>query len=220
MRRLALSVVVLLAGCSTQVQDTISSDFAPVWPEPPMEATRQMPTGSIYSDTAPGLFAADRRAARVGDILTVEIRESFAARDTQSTSTGRSDEYAVQLPGVITGAFGIESADLSAGAESGFSGSGSTSQNNSLSGRFSVTVTRLLPGGNLEIMGQRRLQMTSGVEYVRLRGMVRPSDISPENVVRSDRIANAEIHYVGAGDVSDASRQGWMRRAINTVTPF
>ena len=220
MRRLSVLLPVILAACSTQVQDTISTDFQPVWPEAPAETTRLMPSGAIYSDGAPGLFAADRRAARVGDILTVQIIESFSARDTQSTSTGRSDEFSVNLPGVITNTFGIDDADLTAGADSGFSGSGTTSQNNTLSGRFSVSVTRVLPGGNLEIMGQRRLQMTSGVEYVRLRGMVRPSDISADNIVRSDRIANAEIQYVGAGDVSDASRQGWMRRALNTVTPF
>ncbi len=87
-------------------------------------------------------------------------------------------------------------------------------QSNSLiRARVRCQSPAFLPGGNLEVQGQRRLTMTSGVEYVRLRGVVRPSDISPDNVVRSDRLAHAEIEYVGAGAASDASRQGWLRRA-------
>lgn len=215
---LALMAALSLAACSETVQDRIAADWAPVYPAPEIETTRQMPTGAIYSETAPGLFAADRRAARVGDILTVDFAERFSARDVQGTSLSRSDTSSIDLPGALP--FGIDDADLTMGAERGFSGSGSASQSNSLTGRVSVTVVRVLPGGNLEVQGQRRLTMTSGVEYVRLRGVVRPSDISPENVVRSDRLAHAEIEYVGAGPASDAVRQGWLRRIVDTASPL
>lgn len=221
LRLAALAVLAMtLAACSTYTQDQISAEFAPIYPTDAEPDLGFLPSGAIYSNRAPGLFAADRRAARVGDILTVDFTENFAARDVQNTSTGRSDSFALDLPNVITNRFDIVDADLAAGTQSGFSGQGSTQQQNSLSGRLSVTVTRVLPGGNLEVMGQRRLSMTSGNEYVRLRGTVRPSDISSENIVRSDRLANADIQYIGAGDVSDASRQGWLRRAINGATPF
>lgn len=218
--RASLTLVTLLslAACSETVQDRIAADWAPVYPAPAIETTQAMPTGAIYSETAPGLFAADRRAARVGDILTVDFTERFSGRDVQGTSLSRSDTSSIDLPGALP--FGIDDADLTMGAERGFSGSGSTSQSNSLTGRVSVTVVRVLPGGNLEVQGQRRLTMTSGVEYVRLRGVVRPSDISPENVVRSDRLAHAEIEYVGAGPASDAVRQGWLRRIVDTASPL
>ena len=215
---LALLAALSLAACSETVQDRIAADWAPVYPAPEIETTRQMPTGAIYSETAPGLFAADRRAARVGDILTVDFTERFSGRDVQGTSLSRSDESSINLPGALS--IGVDDADLTMGAERSFSGSGSTSQSNSLTGRVSVTVVRVLPGGNLEVQGQRRLTMTSGVEYVRLRGVVRPSDISPENVVRSDRLAHAEIEYVGAGPASDAVRQGWLRRIVDTASPL
>jgi len=49
---------------------------------------------------------------------------------------------------------------------------------------------------------------------------VREADISADNVVRSDRIANARIEYIGAGDVADTGRKGWLSRTLETVAPF
>lgn len=221
--RLPLLMAALsLAACSETVQERIAADWAPVYPAPEIETMRQMPTGAIYSQSAPGLFAADRRAARVGDILTVDFSERFSARDVQGTSLSRSDQSSIDLPGSLPLGLSdrFDDADLGMGSERSFSGNGSATQSNSLSGRVSVTVVRVLPGGNLEVQGQRRLTMTSGVEYVRLRGVVRPSDISPENVVQSDRLAHAEIEYVGAGPTGDAVRQGWLRRLADTASPL
>ncbi|SPF80109.1 flagellar basal body L-ring protein FlgH [Pseudoprimorskyibacter insulae] len=215
---LATGAALLLSACSTQVQNAASADFAPVYPTPAEELTRRMPSGGIYSETAAGLFAMDRRAGRVGDILTVEFTESFTASKSQNVATSRSDSFDVRLPGAIFG--GFTGNGLNSGRTSAFGGTGAAAQSNALSGRVSVTVVRELPGGNLEILGQKKMTFNNGDEYVRLRGTVRPSDISADNVVQSDRIANAEIQYVGAGQVADAGKQGWLRQGLNTVSPF
>lgn len=212
---LALAV---LAGCSTQVEEAESALYAPVLPMGEVEQDRLMPSGSIYSGHAKGLFAADRRAAVVGDLLTVEFSERFAARKSQAADTSKSDSFAVDIPDVVS--FGFDDARLTGGTTRSFSGEGSATQSNSLTGRISVSVVRVLPGGNLEIMGQKKLTLNNGHEYVRVRGMVRPSDISADNVVRSDRIAHAEIKYVGAGDVADTGKHGWLRRALTAVSPM
>lgn len=78
----------------------------------------------------------------------------------------------------------------------------------------------MLPGGNLEIMGQKLLTLNNGNEYVRLKGVVRPEDIGPDNVVTSDRIAHAEIKYIGAGDTADTAKPGWLRRGLSVVSPL
>ena len=212
---LALAV---LAGCSTQVEEAESALYAPVFPMGEVEQDRLMPSGSIYSGHAKGLFAADRRAAAVGDILTVEFRERFAASKSQAADTSKSDNFAVDIPDVVS--FGFDDARLTGGTTRSFSGEGSATQSNSLTGRISVSVVRVLPGGNLEVMGQKKLTLNNGHEYVRVRGMVRPSDISADNVVRSDRIAHAEIKYVGAGDVADTGKHGWLRRALTALSPM
>lgn len=207
-----------VAGCATQVQETESQMFAPVFPVPDVPQDRVMPSGAIYSSTARGMFAADRRAAAVGDVLTVEFSERFAARKSQSAGNSRSSSYDLELPDLL--GLGLDDGAVTGGSQSRFNGAGSASQSNSLTGRVSVSVVRVLPGGNLEIMGQKQLTLNNGREYIRLTGVVRPIDISADNVVPSDRIAHAAIQYVGAGDTADTARQGWLHRAATTVSPF
>ena len=113
-----------------------------------------------------------------------------------------------------------EEIDLATGGGQNFTGSGSAAQSNSLTGQVSVHVIRVLPGGNLEILGQKRLTLNNGDEYIRVQGIVRPEDISSDNVVQSDRIANADIKYIGAGELADTGKQGWLGRTLTAVNPF
>jgi flagellar L-ring protein FlgH len=218
LRPAAVLALALLAGCATQIQDNEAQMFAPVFPAPEVPLDRVMPSGAIYSQNARGMFAADRRAAAVGDILTVDFSERFAARKSQSAGASRTSSYEMDLPDVM--GLGLADGALSSGSQSRFNGNGSATQSNSLTGRVSVSVVRVLPGGNLEIMGQKQLTLNNGREYIRLTGVVRPIDISADNVVSSDRIAHAVIQYIGAGDTADTARQGWLQRATTTLSPF
>lgn len=217
--RLCLTACLLpLAACATYVEEKASEAYAPVYPAEMLVATDAMPTGGIYNASTSGIFASDRRAAKVGDILTVQFAERFSASKTQSASGGKSSGYEMDLPDLLTG--GFDDGRLTNGTDQSFSGRGAAQQSNSLQGRVSVSVVRELPGGNLEIMGQKRLTLNNGNEYIRLTGVVRPEDIGPDNVIVSDRIAHADIRYVGAGDVHDTARPGWLRRGIAAVSPL
>jgi flagellar L-ring protein precursor FlgH len=122
----------------------------------------------------------------------------------------------------LPGAFGLDQLQtgINTGSTTTFSGTGAAAQSNSLSGQMSVTVSRVFDGGNLEIIGQKKLTLNNGDEYIRVRGIVRPEDISSNNVVLSDRIANAEIKYIGAGDIADTARVGWLQRIFTNVSPY
>jgi len=161
----------------------------------------------------------ENRASRVGDILTVSFTESFQATKSQNASTSRSSETSVNLPTVVDNM--IPGTDLfSSSGENSFSGSGSTAQSNSLTGSVSVHVVRVFENGNLEIAGQKKLTLNNGDEYVRVSGIVRPKDISADNVVQSDRIANADIDYIGAGDIARSGKKGWYTRVLETLSPI
>ena len=207
-----------LAACSTDIKNARSADYAPVYPVNAPVDDGLMPTGAIYGGGAAGLFATDRRAAQVGDILTVELSENFAASKSQGSSTSKTDNYGVDIPDLLTG--GFDDALLGGGSSSSFSGTGSATQSNSLTGRMSVSVVRVFPGGNLEILGQKKLTLNNGDEYIRLSGIVRQADISSGNIVQSERIANAEIKYSGAGQIADAGKKGWLSQTLDTISPF
>lgn len=217
MKALALCLLLVpVAACSTYVQNRASDRYAPVYPVQPAARDAGLPTGGIYTEGAPGLFATDRRAAHVGDILTVAFTERFAATKSQDAAATKTDSYSYTIPGVLSP---INGANLTGGTNQKFAGKGSAAQSNSFTGRMSVNVVRVMPGGNLEILGQKKLTLNNGDEYVRLSGIVRPEDISADNVVMSDRIADADIKYIGAGQIADAGKEGWFHRLLNTVAP-
>ena len=146
----------------------------------------------------------------------MSFAESFQATKSQNAGTAKTSSFDITLPNIAPLPSG---AGLSHGTTQNFSGSGTAAQSNSLTGQVSVHVVRVMPGGNLEILGQKKLTLNNGDEYVRLHGIVRPDDIMANNVVMSDRVANAEITYVGAGDLADAGRRGWLSRFITSLSP-
>ena len=82
-------------------------------------------------------------------------------------------------------------------------------------------MIEVLPNRNLIVRGEKRIGINQGKEYVRLSGIVRPQDITPENTVESTRIADPTISYVGEGMVADANSMGWLARFFNSVLfPF
>ena len=207
-----------LTSCASHVEDRASIDFEPIIPENMNLPNNNSNSGGIYNESSGGLFATDRRAGQVGDILTVALSEDFTASKSQYATSAKSDSFKVDLPNLIDPAG--DQALLDSGAETSFSGSGSAAQTNSLRGEISVTVMRVFSNGNMEIMGQKKLHLNNGNEYVRLSGMIRPQDISANNVVQSSRIANAKIAYLGVGDIADTGQKGWLSRALASISPL
>lgn len=219
-----LSVTSFAAGCSTYVENEASLAFEPIYPSAHISPEGEAPTGGIFKTSGGGLFASDIRAREVGDILTVALNETFSATKAQSAASAKSDAFDVDLPvgipNLFTGGFDKGADPLKAGTARTFSGSGSAAQSNTLTGLLTVTVTRVFDNGNMEIAGQKKLTLNNGDEYVRLTGLIRQQDISASNTVLSNRIADAEIIYVGAGEIADSSRQGWLSRTMRNVSPF
>ena len=179
----------------------------------------QPTSGAIYNSfTGKGLFE-DPKARAPGDLLTVLLVEKTQAQKKASTSTSKESSLSIANPtlfgrplsddGTPVGGF-----SLNGGRE--FSGAGDTSQSNSLSGSITVTVVDLLPNGNLAVVGEKRLALNQGSEVVHLSGIVRPVDITPNNTVTSDRVADARIEYKGRGALADANSQGWLSRFFNS----
>ena len=221
---LLLGFTGLAAGCSTYVENEASLNFEPIYPSAHVSPEGGVPTGGIFKANGNGLFASDIRARDVGDILTVALNETFNATKAQTATSAKNDSFGVTLPtalpNILTGGFDKNAAGLNAGTARSFAGSGAAAQSNSLTGELTVLVTRVFENGNMEIAGQKKLTLNNGDEYVRLTGLIRQQDISASNTVLSNRIADAEIIYVGAGEIADSSRQGWLSRTMRNVSPF
>ena len=213
----------LIGGCSTYTEQVVSQSFQPAEASVILAKSSAM-NGAIFQPGRSGLFATDQRARRIGDILTVSFNETYAATKAQTASSSKTDAFGVTLPtalpNMLTGGFDKDPAGLNAGTTRSFAGSGNAVQSNSFSGLLSVTVIRVFDNGNMEVQGQKELTLNNGNEYVRVRGVVRPEDISAGNVVSSDRLADAQIRYTGSGHLADSSQPGWLSQLMRTISPF
>ena len=223
----AFTLTLALCGCSTYVSQVEGQAFEPVDPAINLAAEQPM-NGAIFRRGQSGLFATDQRARRVGDILTVTFNEVFAATKAATAASSKADAFAVTLPtglpNILTGGFdtdaGGNGAGLTAGTNRTFSGAGNAAQSNSFTGSLAVTVIRVFANGNMEVTGQKEITLNNGNEYVRVKGIVRPEDISATNIVSSNRLADAQIRYTGSGHLADASKPGWLSQFMRAVSPF
>jgi flagellar L-ring protein precursor FlgH len=175
--------------------------------------------GAIYSAGSGFSLFEDPKARVAGDLLTVLLVEKTQAKKEAATSTSKDSSADISNPtllgrplsrhGTPIGTFGLE-------GSRGFDGKGDTSQSNQLTGSLTVTVLERLPNGNLVVAGEKNLELGQGSERVRLSGVVRPVDVAPDNTIKSDRVADARIEYVGRGALADANAQGWLSRFFNS----
>ncbi|WEK45009.1 MAG: flagellar basal body L-ring protein FlgH [Candidatus Sphingomonas colombiensis] len=183
------------------------------------EAAAQ-PNGSIFQVS--GGYAALHegwRARRVGDPLTIVLVERTAASKSASSKLDSGGGFGLTPP--TTGPLSLfKSTDASASGTRNFKGTGTTDQANSLTGAISVTVAQVFPNGTMLVQGQKHVTLNRGDEVVQIKGIVRIADIDLDNNVLSTRVADAQIAYTGKGDVARASRQGWLSRFFQVVSPF
>lgn len=222
---LFLTGVISMSGCTKQVVKPDDPMYAPIQPTALVPPERQ--DGSLYQARYNlGLFN-DRRAHRIGDIITVVLSERTNAKKSATTELTKEQDIDFD-PGVILGKdmgnqitstlpllrdIGLLTR-LSQSRE--FSGEGDSDQSNSLSGQITVTVSNVMPNGVLEVRGEKWMTFNQGDEYIRIKGLVRPDDISDDNTIMSNRIADARITYSGTGDLADANRQGWLSRFFSS----
>jgi flagellar L-ring protein precursor FlgH len=192
--------------------------FAPVLPPAPVQDVAR--NGAIYQQAA-GYTALHEgtRARRVGDLVTVMLVESLDSSKSTSANTGRSGAAGIDPP--TAGLLSFLNPDaLNAEAEASFNGQGNASQRSTLSGSITVTISEVRPNGTALVVGERRMQLSQGNEWVQLAGIMRLADVSAENRVLSTQIADAQIIYGGNGAIQQASRPGWLSRFFNMVSPF
>lgn len=213
--------VLLIAGLMFSGCASIQHDVSRFEPPPiPMPVYSEPESGTIYNSGTDIRLFEDRKAGRVGDILTVFLTESTTASKNSATSTGKSTEATLLNPTILGRPTTHDGIPLFSGELSGdtnFDGRGASSQSNSLAGDITVTVVERLANGNLVIAGEKWVTLNQGQEFIRLSGIIRADDIRPDNSLLSTRIANAQITYSSKGVLAAANKMGFISRFFNSV---
>lgn len=185
---------------------------------PPAHGASLWPTNG-----APKGMYADRKAAAKGDILTIIVAESAVAQSSQSKSSSRESSLQDAISRFIYPNLGTHRGQLpgiTAGGSASYSGGGDVSNSQSLSARAAVLVSDVLPNGNLVIEGVRVVTFSGETQYVVLRGIVRPDDISRENQIISTNVADARVEFYAEGALTDAQKRGWLAKIYEKLRPL
>jgi flagellar L-ring protein FlgH len=211
-------VVLLLSACASR---PVALEPMPEAELPPLPIAEP---GAIYNGGLALDWFADTRARDVGDVLTVLLVEQTQAQTSSATTTGKTSSATLTGPNVFGRPItrdGVEIFSGSLGGDRSFEGGGDSTQSNRLTGALSVRVIERDPRGLLRVAGRKQLALNRGDEMLELSGWVRPEDINPDNTVRSDRVASAQVKYSGRGALGDANAQGWLSRFFNSpLFPF
>lgn len=212
---LALSASLLVA-CATPAR---------VADEPlPPQRMPAPPTGgaAFQAATAMTLFD-DVKARRVGDTLVIRLAERTQASKSAKTGASKSSTVDTGNPVLLGDTVTWNGDPILTNRWSttqDFTGEGSSTQSNRLDGNVTVTVMEVYPNGNMRIQGEKWLTLNQGEEFVRVSGIVRPTDILPDNSVPSFKVADARIAYSGKGTLNDSNRPGILTRAFLKFWPL
>lgn len=209
-------VVVALTGCVVANPPTPNDPYyAPVMTHTPPAPVPE--SGSLYRGEYSMSFFDDRKAARVGDIITIVLQERTVGSKSSGVNVKKDSD--LSMSGTFFGTTpkaGNYSLDTDLQTEREFEGESDADQSNSLQGNITATVTDVLPNGNLVVRGEKWITLNKGEEFIRVSGIVRREDIGLDNSVISTRLANARLSYAGTGALADASEMGWLQQFFNS----
>ena len=172
-----------------------------------VSAAQSQETGSLLDAASYRSLAAEAKAFRVGDVLTIIVQEAASASSTADLRGERAFSVGAQLDSTMGGEHAAR-----AGTDSGSDGAGRTQRSGRLLAQLSVTVAALTPTGDLHVSGAQRLKINGEEQLIALRGVVRPRDVAADNTVLSSRVAQAQIEFDGEGFVTEQSKPGWLAR--------
>ncbi len=186
-----------------------------------------LPAQSLWQADSAKNIVADKRAAAVGDILTILVQESNSATKNNTTSTSKKTSldasinsflYSPTASGFLTKNGQLPAMNL--GSANTFDGGGKINNSEVITARIAVRVVEVLPNSNLVIEGTKQTSFSGESQDAVLRGVVRPQDITANNTVFSYNVSDASIKYISKGTITDAQRKGWFSKIWDKLTPF
>jgi len=223
---IAVGLTVLMAGCATEKIAPVrpESIYSTPQPKPPAAAP-----GTIWrGENDKNLIYADRKARYLDDIITIIVTETATGDNKATTNTSRDASTSAKINALL----GVENAIIGSNANMGgqialggthsnsLKGTGDTSRNTSLTATISARVIRVMDNGNLLIEGRRMVTINAEDQFLVISGIVRQQDVTTDNTVASQYIADARILYTGDGVINDKMRPGWLTRVVDWVWPF
>jgi len=181
-------------------------------------------------------FFKDQRAKDIGDIITVVIDitdEATIENETERTRTSNEGANLNRLLGLEQGidailpeaindpATGLLNPQLSAfDSDSSHVGNGTIEREEEIELEVAAIITQILPNGNMVINGRQEVRVNFEKRILQIDGVIRPEDITTQNTIEHNRIAEARIIYGGEGQITDVQQPRYGQQLYDIIFPF
>ena len=244
LRLLAAASLLLLAACGntaqrladvgrapalTRIQDpTATPTYQPVVMPMPAPQLPERRANSLWR-AGSRAFLKDQRASTTGDIITVLIRIDDKAQIQNKTSRSRDNSESAGIPNFL----GLETklnnilpsavdptrlVDLS--SKTNNEGVGAVNRGEAINLKVAAVVTQVLPNGNMVLQGRQEVRVNFEVRELLIAGIIRPEDITSENTINYEKIAEARIAYGGRGQISDVQQPRYGQQVLDIILPW
>ena len=210
MKKCIFITALVLTGCAERIE---YPPALPDQPPPPMKTN-----GTIYQEDYARFLFNDKVASRVGDVITVRLEETSKGEYRSRTRTDKLAQLDYPLPTFFGSK--VPEMEVNTNTKQRFDSRGDSDQSDRLTGNISVTVIKRFSNGNLVIAGENWVTINQGRKYMRLKGIVRQIDIDPNNVISSNKIADAQISYGAGGQAGYGTRGGLLTKLFNAFALY
>jgi flagellar L-ring protein precursor FlgH len=188
------------------------------------QAAEVLTPGSIWSPEGRLVrLGTDAKAVRLHDVVSIVVTESLAASTDGQVKNSRASSASSGLTGLFGKLKAANSLQNLVGmtAASGLAAQGQSTTNSSLTTTFGAEVVDVLPNGMLVVQATRQLTFSQQTQLIKLRGLVRPEDVSAQNQVLSTAMTDLELEVTGKGIVNDSTyRQNPIVRFLEKLLVF
>lgn len=232
MRQLLPALMVLpLIGCGADLREigrepALSPSGASLPPhvlagKAPGDAAAPAAHGSLWNDRG-GSFFRDPRARQISDIITIVISIDDRAKIDGTFDRSKTSSWTTAMD-FLFGANGLKregNVEANLGTTSKARGQGTVNRAETIKLSLAAVVSEVLPNGNLVIRGSQEIRVNYELRVLQITGVVRPGDISKDNTVPYDKIAEARISYGGRGRVMEVQQPGVGQQFLDRFYPF
>jgi flagellar L-ring protein precursor FlgH len=222
----ALTALLALSACATKPPGP------PALVEPaafPIDVQPGAPVadGSVFPATTSGSLYQPRRDWRPGDLVTINIVASTTADNTDNAAlkrTGKIDNSMTSFMGIpmnfghING--GQLSPEITSSSDQEYTGAGSATAANDISGQVEAVITHVDANGTLALAGRTNVNINGNVISIVVTGYASPDDIATNTTISSNQVADMNVQYVGNGPISGAHNVPWLQQILSKAWPF
>jgi flagellar L-ring protein precursor FlgH len=213
----------------TTIQNpTTAPNYRPVSMPMPMPKPDNRQSNSLWRAGSRAFFK-DQRAGDVGDILTVLIQIEDKAKIANKSTRSRANTedasvnallgYEASLSRVLPETINPGNL-LDIDSTTSNTGNGTIDRDETIQLKVAAVISQVLPNGNLVVHGRQEVRVNFEVRELQIAGIIRPEDITAENTISYEKVAEARISYGGRGQIMDFQQPRYGQQVLDIIFPF